>query len=61
MKKHNNTKIGVGSIVRSKVGEFEEITRELISRRIRKEMVGCVYAVTGKKKFILKFKYVQNK
>ena len=24
-------------------------------------MVGCVYAVTGKKKFILQFKYVQNK
>ena len=36
MKNQNKTKIGVGSVVKSKVGELDKITREGRSRRVRK-------------------------
>ena len=36
MNKKTKTKIGVGYLVKSKVGELEKITREGISRRMRK-------------------------
>ena len=51
MKKQNKSKIGVGSVVKAKVGELENITREVRSRRISKEVVRCVQAVVGKKNF----------
>ena len=35
-KKQNKRKIGVGSVVKAKVGELENITREVRSRRISK-------------------------
>ena len=43
------TKIGMGSVVKAKVGEMEENKREVRIRIIRKEMVVCVQAVVGKK------------
>ena len=61
MKKQTKTKIGVRSIVKSKVGELENITREERSRRMRKEIVGCVHSVVGKNKFLAHFKYVKKK
>ena len=36
MTKQTKTKIGVGSVVKAKVGELEKITREGIFRRMRK-------------------------
>ena len=51
------TKIGVGSLVKAKVRKMEENTREGRSRRTRKEVVGCVEAVVGKKKFLVQFEY----
>ena len=35
-KNQNKTKIGVGSVVKAKVGELENIAREGIIRRMRK-------------------------
>ena len=42
MTKQTKTKIVVGSVVKAKVGELEKITRKGRSRRMRKEVVGCV-------------------
>ena len=61
MTKQTKTKIGVGSVVKAKVGELENITREGIIRRTRKEVVGCVRSVVGKKKFLVLFEDGQKK
>ena len=58
--KQNKTKIGVGSIVAAKVRELEDITREGRIRRMRKEVVGCVQDIVGKKKFLVQLKYGQK-
>ena len=50
-----------GSVVKTKVGDLEKITREGRSRRMRKEVVGCVQGVVGKKKFLVLFGYGQKK
>ena len=55
MKKQNNTNIGVGCVIKENVGELGDITREGRSRRMRKEVLGCVHYVVGKKNFIFKF------
>ena len=57
MKKQNKTKIGVGSVVKARVGELENITREGKSGGIRKEEVGCDQAVVGEKKFLFQSEY----
>ena len=56
VKKQNKTKIGVGSIVKAKVGDLEKIKREGRSRRMSKEVVGYAQAMAGKNKFLVKFK-----
>ena len=61
MKKQNKTKIGVGSVVKAKVRDLEKIAREGRSRRTRKEVVGYVQAVAGKKKFLVQLKDGQKK
>ena len=61
MKKQTKTKIGVGSVVKSKVRELENITREGRIRRISKEVVGCFQSVVGKKEFLIQFEYAQKK
>ena len=53
--KRIKTKIGVGSLIKAKVGNMEENTREGRSRMTRKEVVGCVQSVMGKKKFLVQF------
>ena len=62
MKKQAKTKIGVGFVVKSKVGQLEKITREGKNRRrIRKEVVGCVHSVVEKKKFLVLLEDGQKK
>ena len=55
MKKQTKTKIRVGSVVKTKVGELEKISRELRISRMRKKVVVCVQNVVGKKKFLFQF------
>ena len=55
MKKQTNIKIRVGSVVKSKVGELDNITREEKIRRMKKEVVGCVKSVVGKKTLLFQF------
>ena len=54
-KKRIKPKIRAESLVNAKVGNTEEKTREGRSRRMRKEMVVCLQAVVGKKKFLVQF------
>ena len=61
MTKHTKTKIGVGSVLKAKVGELEKITREGIRRSTRKEVVGCVQSVVGKNNLFIQFEYGQKK
>ena len=51
----------VGSVVKANVGELEKITRRGRSRRMRKEVVGCVQNVVGKNKFLVLFEDGQKK
>ena len=51
----------MGSVVKSKVGELENTTKEGRSRRISKEVVGCVHSVAENKKFLAQCKYGQKK
>ena len=53
MNKHNNTTIGVGSVVKEKIGDLENITKEVRIRRTSKEMVGCFQDVGGKNKSLV--------
>ena len=61
MTKQTKAKIGVGSVVKAKVGELEKITREGIIRSTRKEVVGCVQSVVGKNNLFIQFEYGQKK
>ena len=54
MKKQNKKKIGVGSVVKREVGEFEDIAREGRIRSMRKYLV-------LKKRFLVQFKDKQKK
>ena len=45
MKNQTKTKLGVGYVVKAKVGELEEITMDERSRRMRKDLVGGVQSV----------------
>ena len=51
VKNQNKTKIGVGSVVKANIGEFEDIIREGRISSTRKEVVVRFHAVVGKKKF----------
>ena len=55
------TNIGVRSVVKAKVEVMEENTREGRIRRMRKELVGCVQDVVGKKKLVVQFKKIRRK
>ena len=61
MKKKTKNKIGVGSVVKARVGELENITREGRSRRTRKDVVGCVQSGVGFKNFPVQFEDGQKK
>ena len=51
----------MGFIVKAMVGDMEENTREGRSKIIRKELVGCVQNVVGKKRFLVQFGDGQKK
>ena len=53
--------IWVGYVVNAKVGEMEDKKRHLRSMRTRKEVVGNLQDVVGKKKFLVKFEYGKKK
>ena len=55
------TKIGVGSLVKAKVGNMEDNKSEGIIRRIRKDVVGYVQYVVGKKNFLVQFEDWKNR
>ena len=59
--KRINTKIGVGSVVKAKSREMEDSTREGISRRNRKYVVGRVQDVIRKNNFLVQFEDRHNK
>ena len=63
MKENNwiKTKIGVGSVVKSKVREMEDNTREVRIRSMSKEVLGCVQDVLGKKRSLVQFEYEYKK
>ena len=61
MKNQTKKKIGAGSVLKANVGELENIAREGRSRRMRKEVVGCVQSVVGKKKLLVQFKDGQKR
>ena len=55
MKKQTKTKIGVGYVVKAKVGELGNITRDGRIRRMRKEVLGCVQGMVVKNNFLVQF------
>ena len=61
MKKQPNTKIGLGSVVKSKAGELYNITREGRTIRMSKDVVGCVQIFLVNNNFLSQFKDGQNK
>ena len=54
-KKRIKKNIRVGYFVKAKVGEMKKNAREGRSRRIRKEVVGCVQNLLVKNKFLVQF------
>ena len=52
-KKWIKPKIGVGYLVKTKVGKMKGNTREGRRRRTRKEVVGCVQDVVGKNNLLV--------
>ena len=60
-KKRTTTKIGVGSVVKEKVGEMEDNIWEVIIRSIRKEVVECVQDVVGKRHYEFNSNMVRRK
>ena len=55
-KKRINIKIRVGYVVKAKVREMEENIRKRRIRSMRKEVVGHVQTVVGKKNILFQFK-----
>ena len=49
------TKIGVGSVVKAKIGGMEENKREGRSGRTRKDVMGCVQDMVENNKFLFQF------
>ena len=50
-----------GTVVKAKVGEFEEEVREGFSRITSKELTCVVYGVSGKKRLLVRFQDECNK
>ena len=45
----------VGTVVKAKIGELEEEVRVGSARRTRKELTGVVQAISGKRRFLVRF------
>ena len=46
----------VGMLVKGNIGELEEGVREGCTRKIRKDLTGVVQGISGKKRFLVRFK-----
>ena len=55
-KKQTKTKVRVGFVVKSKVGDMEDNTRKGRSRSISKYIVLCIQAMVYKNKLLVQFK-----
>ena len=53
--KGRGNKIVVGTAIKAKIGELEEEVRVGSTRRMRKELTGVVKAISGKRKFLVRF------
>ena len=53
--KGRGNKIVVGTVVKAKIGELEEEVRVGSARRMRKELTGVVQAISGKRRFLVRF------
>ena len=53
--KGGGNKIVVGTVVKAKIWELEEEVRVGSARRMRKELNGVVQAISGKRKFLVRF------
>ena len=53
--KGRGNKIGVGRVVKAKIGELEKEVRVGSSRRMRKELTGLVQGVSGRRRFLVRF------
>ena len=60
-KKRIKTKIWVGFVVKSKVGDTDDKIRGVRNSSTSKGMVGFLQAVVGKNKFLLKLEYRKKK
>ena len=60
-KKRIKTRRGLGYVVKARVGDMEENTREGRSMSTRKEVLVCVQDVVRKKRFLVQFEDGQNK
>ena len=45
----------VGTVVKAKIGEFEEEGRVGSARRMRKQLTGVVQDISGNRKFLVRF------
>ena len=45
----------VGTVVKAKTGELEEEARVGSARRMRKKLTGLVQAISGKRRFLVRF------
>ena len=55
MKKQTKTKIGVGNLLKAKVGDLEKITREGRISSKRKDVVVCVHSLVGGNNLLVQF------
>ena len=53
--KGRGNNIVVGTVVKAKIGELEEEVRVGSSRRMSKELTVVVQAISGKRRFLVKF------
>ena len=51
----NKTKIGVGSVVKAKVGELEKVTREGRIRKMSEKVAVFVQSAVSKNNFLVQF------
>ena len=54
--KGRGNKIMEGTVVKAKIGELEEEVRAGNSIRMRKELTGVVQGVSGRRRFLARFK-----
>ena len=47
----------MGAVVKAKVGEWEDVVREVFYRRTGKELTGVVQGVSGERRLLVRFHY----